>query len=244
MVKGAENRGMMGQTSEEIGTFQQRRATIVDVAHRAGVSKSAVSLVLAGSPLVRESKRARVIEAMDALGYVYNRGAANLRAARTSQVGMVINDLGNPFFMELAVGIERACQTSNVVPFLANTGENVVRQTQVIRLMRENGAAGLIICPAIGTDAAELNALTERIPVVFVMRRLQGARGSVVVPDNRNGARRATAHLISLGHRRIAFLGGLPGMIVRDERLGGYRDVLTDAGLAIDPALSVEALPN
>jgi len=246
----------MGEASvvagAEIGTFQvapppaaeTRRVTIVDIARRAGVSKSTVSLVLAGSPLVREAKRARVHEAIDALGYVYHRGAASLRSARTSLLGMVINDLANPFFMELAIGIERACQTSDVVPFIANTGENVVRQAQVIRLMREHGAAGLIICPAIGTDAADLNALTDRLPVAFAMRRLHGGRGSVVVPDNRLGARRATAHLASLGHRRIAFLGGMPGMIVREERLAGFRDALAEAGLAADPALQVEALPN
>ncbi len=241
-----------GRSEDGNGTFQDAppeqprrlRVTIVDIAHRAGVSKSTVSLVLAGNPVVRESKRARVQAAIAALGYVYNRGAANLRSARTSLIGMVINDLGNPFFMELAIGIERACQTADIVPFLANTGENVVRQAQVIRLMREYGAAGLIICPAVGTGAAELDALTERLPVVFAMRRLRAARGSVVVPDNRQGARRATAHLLALGHRRIAFLGGLPGMIVRDERRGGYADALAGAGLSADPALVVEAFPT
>ena len=229
---------------QETAQPRARRVTIIDIARRAGVSKSTVSLVLAGSPLVREEKRTRVHEAMDALGYVYNRGAASLRSARTSLLGMVINDLGNPFFMELAIGIERACRSSDVVPFLANTGENAARQAQVIRLMREHGAAGLIVCPAIGTDAGELNALTEGLPVAFAMRRLAGARGSIVVPDNRLGARRATAHLAALGHRRIAFLGGLPGMIVREERLSGYRDALAAAGLPFDPALAVEALPT
>ncbi len=236
----------------QFGTFradappsaEPRRVTIVDIARRAEVSKSTVSLVLAGSPLVREAKRARVQEAIDALGYVYHRGAANLRSARASLLGMVINDLGNPFFMELAIGIERACQNSDIVPFIANTSENVARQAQVIRLMREHGAAGLIICPAVGTDAAELNTLTGGMPVAFAMRRLHGARGSVVAPDNRLGARRATAHLAALGHRRIAFLGGMPGMSVREERFAGYRDALMEAGLAPDPALEVEALPN
>ena len=221
-----------------------RRVTIIDIAQRAGVSKSTVSLVLSGSKLVREGKRVRVQEAMEALGYVYHRGAANLRSARASLLGMVINDLANPFFTELAIGIERACQSSAMVPFIANTGEDPARQTQVIRLMREHGAAGLVICPAIGTDPEELNALTDGLPVAFAMRRLHGARGSVVVPDNRAGARRATAHLASLGHRRIAFLGGLPGMIVREERLAGYRDALAEAGLDADPALQVQALPT
>jgi LacI family transcriptional regulator len=82
------------------------------------------------------------------------------------------------------------------------------------------------------------------LPVVFAMRQLRGARGSVVVPDNRAGARAATAHLLGLGHRRVAFLGGFAEMVVRDERLGGYRDALRAAGVAFEPALIAESRPT
>jgi LacI family transcriptional regulator len=221
-----------------------RRATIRDVARAAGVSKSTVSLVLTGSPLVRAPTRDRVTAAAAALGYVYDRGAARMRGHGSPIVGMVINDLANPFYTELAIGIERACQAESVVPFLANTAENPVRQAQVIRTMREHGAAGLILAPALDSDAAQVDALTGDTPVVFAMRRLRGARGSAVVPDNREGARLATAHLIALGHRRIAFLGGLPGMSVRGERHAGYADALRAAGIPADPALVAEARPS
>src|SRR6185295_8010704 len=83
-----------------------RATTIVDIARAAGVSKSTVSLVLKDSPLVRAETRERVGRAIEQLGYVYNRSAANLRTARSSFVGMVISDLMNPFFTELSVGIE------------------------------------------------------------------------------------------------------------------------------------------
>ncbi len=219
------------------------RVTIVDVARHAGVSKSTVSLVLTGSPLVAEETRNRVSRAMSDLGYIYHRGAAVLRGAQSSIIGMVINDLSNPFFHELAIGIERACQSGSYVTFIANTGENSARQTQVIRSMREHGAAGLVICPALGSSAAELNALTEGVPVVLAMRRLPGLRASIVAPENRLGARKATAHLIGLGHRRVAFIGGMP-MVVRDERLSGYADALGEAGLPFDPALVADVLPT
>src|SRR5919107_2311033 len=137
------------------------RATIIDIAEWAGVSKSTVSLVVSGSPLVKPETRARVEAAIDELGYVYNRGAASLRKARSNIVGMVINDLMNPFFAELAVGIERVLQGSDYIPFIANTGENPARQAQVFRSMREHGATGIIVCPAVGTDAeafAEMSA--------------------------------------------------------------------------------------
>ena len=91
-----------------------RAVTIIDIASSAGVSKSTVSLVLKRSPLVREETRQRVTRAMDALGYVYNRGAASLRRARADVVGMVINDLSNPFFAELAIGIERAASVQDL----------------------------------------------------------------------------------------------------------------------------------
>ncbi|HTW26717.1 MAG TPA: LacI family DNA-binding transcriptional regulator [Acetobacteraceae bacterium] len=221
-----------------------QRATIRDIARAAGVSKSTVSLVLNGSDLVKPQTRARVTEAMQALGYVYNRSAARLRGAGNPVIGMVINDLANPFYTELAIGIERGCQTAAVVPFLANTAESPVRQAQVIRSMREHGASGLILAPALDTDAAQLDALTGALPVVFAMRHPRGARGSAVMPDNRGGARTATAHLIALGHRRIAFLGGMPGMAVRGERQAGYRDALRAAGIAFDPALVADARPT
>src|SRR5215469_6491878 len=87
--------------------LRRRRTTIVDVARRAGVSKSTVSLVLSGSSLVADSTRQRVSEAMSELGYIYHRGAATLRGARSGLLGLIINDLSNPFYVELAIGVEQ-----------------------------------------------------------------------------------------------------------------------------------------
>ena len=118
------------------------RATMVDVARRAGVSKSTVSLVLGGSSLVAESTRERVTDAMAELSYIYHRGAATLRGAKSGVLGMIINDLSNPFYVELAIGIEQACQGGAFIPFLANSAEDPIRQQEVIKSMREHGAAG------------------------------------------------------------------------------------------------------
>ena len=220
------------------------RATIVDVARRAGVSKSTVSLVLGGSSLVAESTRERVADAMTELGYIYHRGAATLRGAKSGVLGMVINDLSNPFYVELAIGIEQACQGGAYIPFLANTAESPIRQQQVIRSMREHGAAGLVLAPAIGTSLAELKPLVAGLPVVQVMRRLPGLKASLVAPENREGARKATAHLIAKGHSRIAFVGGMASMFVREERLAGYRLALEEADIPFDPSLVIETTTN
>jgi len=223
---------------------REGRATIVDVARRAGVSKSTVSLVLGGSSLVADSTRERVADAMTKLGYIYHRGAATLRGAKSGVIGMVINDLSNPFYVELAIGIEQACQGGAYIPFLANTAENPVRQQQVIRSMREHGAAGLVLAPAIGTSASELKPLLAGLPVVQVMRRLPGLKASLVAPQNKEGARKATVHLIANGHKRIAFVGGMSSLLVRDERLAGYRVALEEAGIPLDLSLVIETTTN
>jgi LacI family transcriptional regulator len=220
------------------------RATIVDVARRAGVSKSTVSLVLGGSSLVADSTRVRVTEAMSELRYIYHRGAATLRGAKSGVLGMVINDLSNPFYVELAIGIEQACQGGAFIPFLANSAEDPIRQQEVIRSMREHGAAGLVLAPAIGTSLKDVKALVAGLPVVQVMRRLPGLRASLVAPENREGARKATAYLLENGHRRIAFVGGTDALSVRDERLAGYRLALEQAGIPLDGSLVIETTTN
>jgi len=221
------------------------RATIIDIAERAGVSKSTVSLVVSGSPLVKPETRARVEAAIGELGYVYNRGAASLRKSRTNIVGMVINDLMNPFFAELAVGIERALQGSDHIPFIANTSENPARQAQVFRSMREHGATGIIVCPAVGTDADALREITAAgVPVVLAMRRVPGAEVSAVVPDNRAGGARAAEHLLRLGHRRFAFLGGFSRMSAFRERSKGFIDAIARAGIATEASVVIEAPPT
>jgi LacI family transcriptional regulator len=218
---------------------------MIDIARHAGVSKSTVSLVLQSSPLVKAETRQSVQRAIEDLGYVYNRGAANLRQARSNMVGMVINDLANPFFAELAVGIERVFQAAGYVPFVANTAENPIRQTEVLRSLREQGVAGLIVCPSRGTPSNAFKGLTDDgVPVVQAMRRVFGARAASVVPDNRRGCFQAMEHLIALGHRRIAFLGGYLDTFAHAERSAGYRQALEAADLDVDENLIIDDAPN
>jgi len=218
---------------------------MIDIAQHVGVSKSTVSLVLQSSPLVKSETRELVQRAIEDLGYVYNRGAANLRQAHSNMVGMVINDLANPFFAELAVGIERVFQTAGYVPLIANTAENHLRQAEVLRSLREQGVAGLIVCPSRGTPSDAFKGLTDDgVPVVLAMRRVFGARAASVVPDNQRGGCQATEHLIALGHSRIAYLGGYLDTFAHAERSAGYRQALEAAGLSVDPDLIIDDAPN
>ncbi|TIM68611.1 MAG: LacI family DNA-binding transcriptional regulator, partial [Mesorhizobium sp.] len=144
------------------------KATILDIAREAGVSKSTVSLVLQGSGLIRPETALKVRKAIEDVGYVYNRGAANLRKAHSNVIGMVINDLTNPFFAEMAVGMERVFQSAGIVPFIANTAENPVRQEEVLKSLMEQGVAGLIVSPARGTTPGAFRRIEMAgLPIVF-----------------------------------------------------------------------------
>lgn len=223
----------------------KQAVTIIDIARAAGVSKSTVSLVLTEPSKVKAETAAAVRAAMRDLGYVYNRSAAQLRNPQSRICGMVINDLSNPFFAELAIGIERVLRTAGYIPFLANTAESELRQAEVVRSMAEHGAGGIILCPSADSDAAGINSLTRLgIPVVLAIRRVAGARVSLVASDNRGGAAQAGRHLLALGHRRVAFIGGMSQLAVRHDRIAGLREALATAGLELDPALIVEAPPT
>lgn len=217
------------------------KATILDIAREAGVSKSTVSLVLQGSGLIRPETAGKVRKAIADVGYVYNRGAANLRKAHSNVIGMVINDLTNPFFAEMAVGIERVFQSAGIVSFIANTAENPVRQEEVLKSLMEQDVAGLIVSPAHGTSPDVFRRIeAANIPVVFVMRRLAESRIPAITPDNHRGASIATAHLIRKGHRRLAFFGGFADMSVYQERLGGFMEACSANGIEPENRLVIE----
>ncbi|WP_457586935.1 LacI family DNA-binding transcriptional regulator [Ensifer canadensis] len=223
----------------------KERVTVVDIARAAGVSKSTVSLVLQGSSLVNEGTRAKVNATIRELGYVYNRSAANLRQSKSKIIGIVVNDLTNSFFAELAVGVDTVVQSAGFVQFLANTSEKIERQREVVASMREHGVSGLIISPARGTEAADLAPLVESgIPVVLVVRDIADAGVSSLTSDNHAGAMAAVRHLIERGHRRIAFLGGFPDTAVFEARMRGYRDALLEAGLDTADGLVIGSAPS
>jgi LacI family transcriptional regulator len=225
----------------------REKVTVVEIAHASGVSKSTVSLVLQGSPLVSETTRAKVNAVIRELGYVYNRGAANLRQSNSKSkiIGIVVNDLTNGFFAELAVGVDRVVQSAGYVQFLSNSGESIDRQREVIASMREHGISGLIISPARGTEAADLKPLVASgIPVVVVVRNVPGAKVSSLMSDNDAGCYLAVEHLLVLGHTRIAFLGGFADTAVFAERLEGYRGAMRKAGIQADETLIIGSAPS
>ncbi len=222
----------------------KRALTIMDVAQEAGVSKSTVSLVLQDSPLIREETAERVREAARKIGYVYNRRAAELRRKSSNTVGVVINDLMNPFFAEVLVGIERKLVDAGYIVLMAHTHESLDRQAKVLASMREQHAAGIVICPALGTPRSmPAEVQSWGIPLVVMVRSLGSGSYDYAGSDNERGIEMATQHLIEAGHKRIAFLGGRSG-VVYEQRLRGYTRALKDAGLRYDERLVIGSDPS
>ncbi len=211
-----------------------RRPTIIDVANSAGVSKSTVSLVLQGSPQVKPETRKLVHTAMKEIGYVYNRSAANLRSTGTALIGLVINDLTNPFFTEFATSLQMALASRGYAVVVANTNEEPELQDQVVGAMLEHGVSALILSPAYG-DVSNTLAAVERagIPLMQVLRHVEceTATFPFIAPDYAEGGRAATHYLVETGSRHIAFIGGLDGAAVTQERLSGYIAAMKDNGL-------------
>lgn len=211
-----------------------RRPTILDVAKHAGVSKSTVSLVLQGSDTVKESTRVAVRQAMSDIGYVYNRSAATLRSSSSGLIGLVINDMRNPFFTEFAASLQMTLAKHDYATVIANTDEDPQLQTRMIESLVEHGVSGLIVSPAYGSETETLQALQNAAtPTIQVLRRLDETRNQVpfIAPDYKQGSTIATQHLLAAGCKRIAFFGGLEGRPVTQERMSGYFDVLNDNGM-------------
>lgn len=223
-------------------TLDQRkknRVTLLDVARHAGVSRATASLVIRKSPLVGADTRARVEASMEELGYVYNMGAARLRADRSLTIGVVIPNLTNPFFAELLAGIETVIDAAGMVVILVNSGDQVDRQDMLMTRMREHGVDGIILCPAAGTGEGLLDRLGEwHLPLVQVLRRVSDQVDYAGV-DYAQGMRQAVDHLSELGHREIAFAVHGPVHSAYEERVEGFRQAMQAKGLGPEKVVRV-----
>lgn len=212
-----------------------RRVTLTEVARDAGVSRSTVSLVLRGSPLVAPETRGRVQASIEALGYIYNRGAATLRAARTDVVGLLVSKIDNSFYGELTAGVDEVLDEQGVVAFLGNTAESLERQDRFLQRMREHSVDGVILCPAAGTQPDLLERLRHwRMPCVQALRFLAANDGDYAGVDYQFGMEMVTEHLIRLGHARIAFVGGNLAHSATSARRAGFAAAMKRHGLSPD----------
>ena len=209
--------------------------TVIDVAKKAGVSKSTVSLVLTNSDKVSERSRQKVKKAIKQTGYVYNRDAASLRSRRSNLVAIVINDLKNPYSAQLTVALEQQIQAIGKFAVLVNSSESVDKQTQLIEQLEEYNVAAYVICPAPDTSADFINQLVNKgRKVISIMREVEGAKVTTILPDNVAGTRMSTKFLLDKGYKKIAFIGGNSHISDYHQRRAGYVDSMLSYGYTID----------
>lgn len=212
------------------------RVVLDDVAQDAGVSRSTVSLVLRGNPVVAGPTAERVLASIRRLGYVYNRTAAALRSKRSHSIGLIEANIKNAFFSAMSVGAERELDKTGRALLWANASEQVEKQTRAIDLMLEYNVDGLLICPAKGTRMEDLEILKiHRVPFVLFSRYIPGWETDFVGAANRRGAVDSVRHLFGLGHRRIVFVGGASVSSPWKDRTAGFTEAMAEAGLGVSP---------
>jgi len=211
------------------------RATIKEVADFAHVSNATVSRVLNNNTQVDEILRTRVLEAIQSLGYQPNRDARRLRARSSNVIGLVISDIQNPYFISVIRGVEDAAYSRQMNVVLCNSDEDLSKQGMYLQVMEAERVAGLIIVPCDSEQNHDIRQLQKSgIPIILLDRSLANAQMDAVLVDNVRGAYEAVTHLLDLGYRRIAIIGGSPDVMTGQDRYQGYRQALSDAGLKIE----------
>lgn len=208
--------------------------SIKQVATAAGVSVGTVSNVLNHPESVAETTRERVLACMAELGFVRNESARLLRAGRSRVVGLVVLDVGNPFFTDLARGAEDEAHAHGLSLMLCNTDERPEKERRYLELLEEQRVQGVLITPT-GDTGAQLEAMRRRgTPVVLVDRTGAESDGCSVSVDDVAGGAQVMAHLAGSGHRRVAFVGGPFALAqVRDRHAGLTRAAPADVDVVV-----------
>lgn len=214
-------------------------ATIKDVAALAGVSFTTVSHVLNNTRPVSGEARARVEQAILKLNYVLSAVARSLKGQSTTSIGLVVPNSTNPYFAEVARGIEEYCAQRGYCVFFCNSEDDPAKQRAYLRVLQEKRVDGLIVASA-GDDAVLAATLADSpAPLVLVDRQVEGLAADLVQIDHERGAYLATRYLLELGHARIACISGPVERPISGMRVHGYMRALAERG--IKPGAIVQA---
>ncbi|GGO79628.1 LacI family DNA-binding transcriptional regulator [Nocardioides deserti] len=221
-----------------------RNASVKDVAAAAGVSLGTVSNVLNRPDRVSPSTRERVERVMAELGFVRNESARQLRAGKSRTLAYVVLDAGNPFFTDVAAGIDDAADDAALSLVLCNSANRADREAAHLALLEQQRVQGILITP-VDPDAVALDLIARRgTPIVVVDRTRRVEDFCTVSVDDVLGGRLAVEHLVDRGHRRVAVVGGPTTIGQVHDRYAGARAAWADAGLDPDDLveLATEAM--
>lgn len=208
-----------------------KRATIKDVAALAGVSSATVSRVLDDHPDISQETKERVRSACAQLGYVRNSAARGLAGQATHTIGVIVPDVSNPYFSDLATAIEQAAAEQGYRMLLSNSMRDAKQELQAIDGFLSRQIDGILISSLSPDNQDAHRAVLGDLPCVYIGVNHDG-QCSYVAGDNQAGAYRAARYLVELGHRDLVFLGGRERSMTREQRAAGFRQALREAGLA------------
>jgi LacI family transcriptional regulator, galactose operon repressor len=220
------------------------RPTMKDVAARAGVGLKTVSRVVNGEAGVTPDTAERVHAAIEALGFRRNDSARILRKGQTASIGLVLEDIGNPFYSALARAVEDVAHTNGSLLFMGSSDEDPGRERTLTLAFCARRVDGLIIVPAAKDHTYLLPETMAGIALVFVDRPAGVIEADSVLTDNIGGAREGVTHLIRQGHTRIGYIGDAPHIYTAGQRLQGYKDAMAATGLPTRPEWVAMAMPQ
>ena len=220
-----------------------KRVTLKDVAEAVGVHISTVSRALDPKTrhLITPDVAGRIRDASQRLGYRQNAAAYSLRTSRTRTIGVVLPDITNPIFPPLIRGVEDALAKEGYMAILANSDSPFGREENVLETLRARGVDGMILASVERDDKAASRLASDGLPVVTVNRKVDDPGISSVVHDDDDGIRRVLAHLVGIGHRRIAMIAGPQGLSTGAERLRAYKEHGATLGLDVESGHIAEA---
>ena len=207
--------------------------TIKDIAKQAGVSHTTVSRALHNSPLISTQTTQRIHEIADRVGYHPSAAARSLKTNRSQVLGVIVSHIADPFFSEVLQGIDDVAQESGYSLFIASAQHNPDRENTIVQTMREHRVDGVILCSPHFTPEQCHQLSSYNIPIVAINNQSEEEFPFSIYHDDADGSRQVTQHLISLGHRKISYLGdSLSGRTTR-QRLSGFIQTMQEFDLPV-----------
>lgn len=210
-----------------------------DVAKMANVSTATVSRVLRSPDSVKEDTRNKVLCAIETLNYQPNMVARQFRTKKTKTILVVVPDITNPFFSKVLRGIEHTAVQNGYQVILGDTENDEIRESEYLDLLRQKQADGGVLLTA-RMNRKNLEEIAEQFPVVLACEYVDGLNVPTVSIDNISSAKKATEHLINLGHKRIAHISGPVSVVLSRDRMKGYRQAMVYHELPIEPVFMQE----
>jgi DNA-binding LacI/PurR family transcriptional regulator len=198
--------------------------SITDVAKLAGVSRATVSHTISGHRFVGQDVRDRVLAAMDELGYVPSRSARNLALGTTQVIGLLVPDIANGFFAELAKGVETTAIEAGYNVIIGNTGFNREREILYLEMIRSRAVDGILYAAGSAVDNSQLAKTIADIPLVMVDEEPADSATYSIISDNYDGGRQVAEYLLSLGHVNALVLGAQADLLSSSRRVDGFTD--------------------